>query len=157
MLSNHLLNSFSDILFNSLPSFHFAFEAHNGFNTSIVLPNPLPPGGSKRNYGFSGKVIAFHKSIYNSRRYIPPYCVSKLIQIFPQCYRFYIYRKCSKINTFRNGRCTHTWAAIVLFFRIAALLIVGSVKFNDNLFFSKAIVIFCTQRILLFYHSILPC
>ena len=35
-----------------------------------------------------------------------PYCVSKLIQIYPQYYRFYIYRKCPKINTFQKGRCT---------------------------------------------------
>ena len=86
-----------------------------------------------------------------------PYCVSRLIQIFLGRYRFYIYRKCPKINTFQKGRCTHTWAAIVFQIEIAALSILHSVKFNDNPFFSKAIVIFCTQRILLFYHSILPC
>ena len=81
-------------------------------------------------------------------RPLTPYCVSRLIQSSNGCYHFYIYRKCSKINTFGNGRCTHAWAAIVLFFGIAALSIFGGVKFNDSLFFSKAIVIFCTQRII---------
>jgi len=76
---------------------------------------------------------------------IPPYCVSRLIQFLRGCYRFHIYRKRRKINTLGNGRCTQAWAAIVLFFRIAALSIFGSVKFNDSLFFKVAIVIFCTQ------------
>ena len=77
-----------------------------------------------------------------------PYCVSRLIQILRGCYRFYIYLKCPKINTFQKGRCTHTWAAIVLLVGIAALSIFQSVKNNDSLFFKVAIVIFCTQKII---------
>ncbi len=83
-----------------------------------------------------------------------PYCVSKLIQIFPQCYRFYIYCKCPKINTFGNGRCTRAWAAIVFLVGIAALSIFHGVKFNDSLFFSKAIVIFCTQELIAIFDYI---
>ncbi len=78
-------------------------------------------------------------------RSLTPYCVSKLIQIFLGCYRFYIYCKRSKSNTFQKGRCTHARMAIVLLFGIAALSIFHSVKFNDNPFFKVAIVIFCTH------------
>ena len=73
--------------------------------------------------------------------------MSKLIQLFLGCYRFYIYGKCSKINTFQKGRCTQAWAAIVLLVEIATFSIFQSVKNNDSLFFAVAIVIFCTQRI----------
>ena len=77
-----------------------------------------------------------------------PYCVSKLIQFWNGGYRFYIYCKCPKINTFQKGRCTQTWAAIVLLFGTAAFLVFQSIKFNDNPFFKVAIVIFCTQEIM---------
>lgn len=87
-------------------------------------------------------------------RPLTPYCVSRLIQIFPQCYRFYIYRKCPKINIFQSGRCTHAWASIVFLVGFAALWIFHSVKFNDSLFFSKAIVIFCTQGIITIFNQL---
>lgn len=77
-----------------------------------------------------------------------PYCVSRLIQFLLGCYRFYIYPKRPKINTFGNGRCTHAWTAIVFLVGIAALSIFHSIKFNDSLFLSKAIIIFCTQGII---------
>ena len=80
-------------------------------------------------------------------RPLTPYCVSRLIQILRRCYRFYIYCKRPKINTFQKGRCTHAWAAIVLLVGFASLSIFHSVKFNDNPFLSKAIVIFCTHKI----------
>ena len=49
-------------------------------------------------------------------------------------YRFYIYCKRPKINTFQKGRCTHAYTTIVFGIGIAALLIFGIVKFNDNPF-----------------------
>ncbi len=85
-----------------------------------------------------------------------PYCVSRLIQIFPQCYRFHVYCKRLKINTFQNGRCTHPYAAIVFLVGIAAFSIFGSVKNNGSPFFREAIVIFCTQGIItIFYTSLI--
>ena len=81
-------------------------------------------------------------------RPLTPYCVSRLIQILRGCYRFYIYRKRSKINTFQKGRCTHAWAAIVLLVGIAALSIFYKEKNNDNPFFRIAIVIFCPLKII---------
>jgi len=83
-----------------------------------------------------------------SSRPLTPYCVSRLIQSLNGCYRFYIYRKRSEINTLHNGRCTQVWAAIVLLVGIAAFSIFESVKFNDSLFFKVAIVIFCTLKII---------
>lgn len=78
-----------------------------------------------------------------------PYCVSRLIQFLLGRYRFYIYRKCPKINILGNDGCTPAWAAIVLLVGFATLLIFQRVKNNDSLFFSMAIVIFCTHTKLL--------
>ena len=86
--------------------------------------------------------------MFEKFRPLTPYCVSRLIQFLSGCYRFYIYCKRSKINTFQKSRCTHAWAAIVFLVGIAALSIFHSVKFNDSLFFSKTIVKFCTQGII---------
>lgn len=88
-----------------------------------------------------------------SSRPLTPYCVSRLIQFLSVCYRFYIYCKCPKINTFQKSRCTHAWAAIIFLIGFATLSIFHSVKNNDNPFFSGAIVIFCTQRIIASFHS----
>ena len=74
-----------------------------------------------------------------------------MIQFSLECYRFYIYGKRPKINIFGNDRCTPAWAAIVLLVGFATLLIFQRVKFNDSLFFSMDIVIFCTYTKLLPY------
>ena len=105
-------------------------------------------GGANRYNGFATEIITLQKGTDDSWRLPPPYCVPKLIQFLSGCYRFYIYLKCPKINTFQNGRCTHTWAAIVFRIEITALLIFHGVKFNDSLFLRGFIVIFCTQGII---------
>ena len=92
------------------------------------------------NYQAGGDQFACHP--------LTPYCVSKLIQILLGCYRFYIYPKCPKINTFQNGRCTRAPAATVLLFGISVFLVFQMVKNNDNPFFIEAVVIFCTQEII---------
>lgn len=106
----------------------------------------------KGNDCLSYKVILLKKAVHCHWHIKPPYCVSRLIQILRGCYRFYIYCKCPKINTFQKDRCTHAWTAIVLLVGFAALSIFHSVKFNDNLFFRGAIVIFCPQGIIAFFH-----
>ena len=118
--------------------------------------NPAAMKGTERNYRLSGKIIALQKCTDNPWSLPVPYCVSKLIQIFSRCYRLYIYGKRPKINTFQKGRCTHAWAGIVLLFGFAALSVFHSVKFNDNPFFKVAIVIFCTQGIITFFHHPFP-
>ena len=52
---------------------------------------------------------------YFAYRRLTPYCMSRLIWFLRGCFRFYIYLKCPKINTFQKGRCTHAWVAIVIF------------------------------------------
>ncbi len=79
-----------------------------------------------------------------------PYCVSRLIQSFLGCYRFYIYCKRLKINTIQNGRCTRAWAAIVFLVGFAALSIFGSIKFNDNPFLRGLSLFFAPKRLLRF-------
>ena len=100
--------------------------------------NPAAMGGTERNNRLFGKIIAFQKRTDNPGGLPVPYCVSKLIQIFLGCYRFYIYFKCREINTFQKGRCTHARAAIVFLVGIAALSIFQRVKNNDSLFFRVA-------------------
>ena len=103
------------------------------------------PAGAERRYGLSRKVIRVEKSIHYPRHIVPPYCVSKLIQILHRCYRFYIYRKYRKINTFQKGRCTYACVAIVFLVGIAALSTFQSAKNNDSPF---------SDRLSLFLHSL---
>lgn len=117
----------------------------------MLFPQPFPLCVEKVIIIFFRQVIFFEKCIHNMWHFSQPYCVSRLIQFLNGYYRFYIYRKCPKINTFRNGSCTRAWAAIVLLVEIAALSIFLSVNFNDSLFFGGAIVIFCIQRFLHFF------
>ena len=106
--------------------------------------------------GYSAGEIEQEGKLNKFSRPLTPYCVSKLIQLFLGCYRFYIYPKRPKINTFQKGIFTHAWVAIVFLVGFAALLIIGSVKFNDNPFFRCAIVIFCTQKyITIFYEELI--
>ena len=128
----------------SFPHFRFRSQLCNRCQT---LSKPAPSVGTEWNDRFAFKFVFLQKRGNRHRDRRPPYCVSKLIQLFLGRYRFYIYGKRSKINTFQNGRCTHAWTAIVLLVGIVALSIFHSVKFNDSLFLRVAIVIFCTQKI----------
>ena len=74
---------------------------------------------------------------------------------FPSAIVFTFTANALEINTFQKGKCTHTWAAIVFWIEFAALSIFRSVKFNDNPFFREAIVIFCTQEILVVFITVL--
>ncbi len=82
---------------------------------SPLLPIPLPPDVQKGITVIPSKLWLSTKVLTMRGASPPPYCMSRLIQIFLGCYRFYIYLKCPKINTFQKGGCTQTYAAIVIF------------------------------------------
>lgn len=103
------------------------------------------PTGTERNQGLAIPIIRLQKRVNQHRSVAPPYCVSKLIQILHRCYRFYIYRKYRKINTFQKGRCTYACVAIVFLVGIAALSTFQSAKNNDSPF---------SDRLSLFLHSL---
>lgn len=107
--------------------------------------NIAAAAGAEGDHQFPSKIITFQKRIHRRRRCMPPYCVSKLIQILHRCYRFYIYRKYRKINTFQKGRCTYACVAIVFLVGIAALSTFQSAKNNDSPF---------SDRLSLFLHSL---
>lgn len=98
--------------------------------------------------------IRYSKRVGRSNSHpLASYCVSRLIQFLNGCYRIYIYPKHPKINTFQKGRCTHAKAATVFRIEITSLSIFLSIKNNDSPFLRVAIVIFCTQQIVIFFQS----
>ena len=119
------------------------------FDTIYRARQAAPSAGAKRCDRLAGEVITVKERVQDHGHVTPPYCVSRLIQFLLGRYRFYIYRKCPKINILGNDGCTPAWAAIVLLVGFATLLIFQRVKNNDSLFFSMAIVIFCTHTKLL--------